>query len=346
MLSGARLRASGWERRGRSEPFLPSGSSQSARDRQGSHQAAVTTAGCEAPSGDRGEEASSRALGTESGGQVPGSTRAPGTQSAGTQSGVWVSSTPRPRSAPATADCPRGCLSQRLRAPNSGFPQFLGPGSELQVPPHAARPDGQFSLSQSQDVWAVRLAARNQPPGRHRPAQARPLQRWSPRHSPGRAVEQREAGAGVRGCRHLASPPPIWRALSTLGNWKTQKGRGGFPAACASARAHIHPRTHGRTDAQSVVVAVETGILFRGVLQGLSWLSLEAGASLGRQFSEGNGLVGRGSVSLYILFSNTLPGSKVLWFQPHRQPFYSQDGEKLEGIGLRDWKNTTLLFLL
>lgn len=50
-----------------------------------------------------------------------------------------------------------------------------------------------------------------------------------------RAIEQREAGAGVRGCRHLASPPPIWRARSMPGNWKTKRW---YPSGlCERARA-------------------------------------------------------------------------------------------------------------
>lgn len=71
--------------------------------------------------------------------------------------------------------------------------------------------------------------------------------------------------------------------------WETGRprgGRGGFPATCASARArahtHTHARTHARTDAQGAVVAVDTGIPFRGVFQGLRELTFPGGQGFSR----------------------------------------------------------------
>ena len=51
---------------------------------------------------------------------------------------------------------------------------------------------------------------------------------------------------------------------------------------CVCARAHTHPRTHARTDAQGAVVAVETGIPFRGVFQGLRELTFPEGQGFSR----------------------------------------------------------------
>lgn len=113
-----------------------------------------------------------------------------------------------------------GCVSGRLRAPNSGFLSAWAwaPGSSPRCPARrTALPQSvpkRLNRSARCGKWAAL-------PG---PGQPRPLQPWSPRHSPSRAVEQWEAGAGIRGCRHLASPPPIWRARSTPGNWKTRRG--------------------------------------------------------------------------------------------------------------------------
>ena len=51
-----------------------------------------------------------------------------------------------------------------------------------------------------------------------------------------------------------------------------------------------------------------------------SSLSAEVRAFVGRELFEENGLVRRGSVSLYVLFENTLPGSKMLRLHPCSGP--------------------------
>lgn len=305
-------------------------------------QAAATTAGRGTLRGwGWGREASSCALGTEGWGagmvlhQSPRHTVR-----------SWVSLGPRPQSARATGGSSRGCLSERLRVSNSRFPQFLGPGSGFLVPPHAARPDGQFSLSQSQSVWAVRLAARNEPAGQPRPAQTRPLQRWSPRHSPGRAVEQREAGAGVRGCRHLASPPPIWRARSTPGNWKTQSGEAASQQPVRMrVRAHTHSRAHRRSGRIWQRWRLVSGFeCLYSILE--RWPSPKGRAFLGQELSEEKGLVWEGSVSLYVLWTHSQALKcchPILVPGLHRQPF---DPSLKRGwrVDLRDCSDLSFCF--
>lgn len=115
----------------------------------------------------------------------------------------------------------------------------MGPGSPfLHTPPGLTNCSPSISPKMSEPFGLLREISRPASPG-----QARPLQPWPPRHSPSRAVEQREAGAGIRGCRHLASPPPIWRARSTPGNWKTQRGE-------AASQWPARARAHARTDVQ------------------------------------------------------------------------------------------------
>ena len=198
-------------------------------------QAAATTAGRGTLRGwGWGREASSCALGTEGWGagmvlhQSPRHTVR-----------SWVSLGPRPQSARATGGSSRGCLSERLRVSNSRFPQFLGPGSGFLVPPHAARPDGQFSLSQSQSVWAVRLAARNEPAGQPRPAQTRPLTRSGSRTAGGWSRSSRLPPSCVSPS-HLAGP-------KHAGKLEDPEWRGSFPAACAYARARAHSLTGAQT---------------------------------------------------------------------------------------------------
>lgn len=105
-------------------------------------------------------------------------------------------------------------------------------------------------------------------------------------------------------------------------------------------RARAHPRTHGRAEAQG---ASSSGGNWGRVLRSFSVLDsslfTEVRVFLGRELFEENGLVRRGSVSLYVLFANTLPGSKMLRLHPCSGPapsaFRPQSGEKLEGRAQR-----------
>lgn len=70
--------------------------------------------------------------------------------------------------------------------------------------------------------------------------------------------------------------------------WETGRPRGGerrLPSdlcVCARAHTHTHARTHARTDARGAVVAVDTGIPFRGVFQGLRELTFPGGQGFSR----------------------------------------------------------------
>lgn len=175
----------------RSEPSLLLVVLPVSERQQGPHQPA-TTAGCEASWGGSGPGSSparpDRERGAGTG--LHKSTRHSGRRHALRSWGKFGDQ--GSREAPGSRLTARGAaLASASEPPTLGFLGFLGPGSELRAPPHAARPDGHFSLSQSQDVWAVRLKRReiSRPAGTGQLSQA--TQRWSPRHSPGRAVEQR-----------------------------------------------------------------------------------------------------------------------------------------------------------
>lgn len=131
--------------------------------------------------------------------------------------------------------------------------------------------------------------------------------------------------------------------------WETGRPRGGEAASQRPVRlrARTHAPTHARTHAQGAVVAVETGFPFRGVFQGLRGLTFSGGQS----FSRPAVVWGKWARFPYAFFlqrrSQALKScDATLALGSHRQPFDSQDGDKLEGIGLRDWKNTSLLCLL
>lgn len=196
--------------RGGSAPSLRSGGSRSVRGKCWTRGAAQRRGTGSAAGSVR--EAGSRAFGTESRGAVRCSPRALDPVGSG---GKFRATAPKRPGNRRTAGGAGGCVSERLRAPQLWVPQCLGLGSRFlptlpgptncspSVSPKTSKPFG--------PLWEM-----------GRPGQPRPAQPWSPRHSPSRAVEQWEAGAGIRGCRHLASPPPIWRARSTPGNWKTR----------------------------------------------------------------------------------------------------------------------------
>lgn len=138
---------------------------------------------------------------------------------------------------------------------------------------------------------------------------------------------------------HLAGP-------KHAGKLEDPEGERRLPSdLCVCARAHTH--SHARTHAQGAVVAVEPGFPFRGVFQGLRGLTFSGGQSFPRPAVVW-GKWARFPCAFFLQRRSQALKScdATLALGSHRQPFDSQDGDKLEGIGLRDWKNTSLLCLL